>query len=196
MEVKMKTICLMGSPRTKGNSTTIAKHFCDIAEKLGSQVHIFALNKLKFRGCQGCMTCKTKLDKCVLKDDLTQVLDAIHEADVLVMATPTYFGEVSSQLKTFMDRTFSYLASDYLTNPNPSRLPPGKKLVFIQTQGQPEESIFADIFPRYEGFFKWYGFGDTHLIRACGIGQADDPESQGEVIKLAEETAEKIMASS
>ncbi|MBW2144436.1 MAG: flavodoxin family protein [Deltaproteobacteria bacterium] len=190
----MKTICLLGSPRPKGNSATIAKHFCDTAEKLGSQVQTFALNKLNFRGCQGCMTCKTKLDKCVLEDDLTQVLDAIHEADVLVLATPTYFAEVSSQLKTFMDRTFSYLASDYLTSPNPSRLPPGKKLVFIQTQGQPEESIFADIFPRYEGFFKWFGFGDTHLIRACGIGQDDDLDSQGEVIKLAEKTAEKLVS--
>ena len=46
----MKTICLMGSPRPKGNSTTIAKHFCDIAEKLGSQVQTFALNKLKELG--------------------------------------------------------------------------------------------------------------------------------------------------
>ncbi len=190
----MKTTCLLGSPRPKGNSSTIARHFCDTAEKLGAQVQTFALNKLDFRGCQGCMTCKTKLEKCVLKDGLTEVLDAIHETDVLVLVTPTYFGEVSSQLKTFMDRTFSYLSSDYLTNPTPSRLPPGKKFVFIQTQGMDDENVFADVFPRYEGFFKWYGFGDTHLIRACGIGQLDDPASQEAVIKLAEETAEKVVS--
>jgi multimeric flavodoxin WrbA len=139
------------------------------------------------------MTCKTKLDRCVLEDDLTQVLDAIHEADVVVMATPTYFAEASSQLKTFMDRTYSYLASDYLSNPKPSRLSPGKKLVFIQTQGQPDENMFTDIFQRYEGIFKWYGFGDTYLIRACGIGQFDDPSSQKKAMRLAEETAEKIV---
>ena len=192
----MKIICLLGSPRPKGNSASIAKHFCETAEKLGSQVKTFALNKLNFRGCQGCMTCKTKLDKCVLKDDLAEVLDAIREADVLVLATPTYFADVSSQLKTFMDRTFSYLASDYLTNPNPSRLQPGKQLVFIQTQGMDDENVFADVFPRYEGFFKWYGFGDTHLIRTCGIGQLDDPASQEEAIKLAGETAEKLVSAS
>ena len=192
----MKIICLLGSPRPKGNSASIAKHFCETAEKLGSQVKTFALNKLNFCGCQGCMTCKTKLDKCVLKDDLAEVLDAIREADVLVLATPTYFADVSSQLKTFMDRTFSYLASDYLTNPNPSRLQPGKQLVFIQTQGMDDENVFADVFPRYEGFFKWYGFGDTHLIRTCGIGQLDDPASQEEAIKLAGETAEKLVSAS
>ena len=191
----MKIICLLGSPRPKGNSATVANHFCETAEKLGSQVQTFALNKLSFRGCQGCMTCKTKLDRCVLEDDLTQVLDAIHEADVLVMATPTYFAEISSQLKTFMDRTYSYLASDYLSNPRPSRLPPGKKLVFIQTQGQPEENMFTDVFQRYEGIFKWYGFGDTHLIRSCGVRQVDDPSSQEEAFKLAEETAEKLVSS-
>jgi len=190
----MKTICLLGSPRPKGNSTTIAKYFCDAAERLGSQVQTFALNKLKFRGCQACMTCKTKLDKCVLKDDLTEVLDAVHQADVLVLATPTYFGEVSSQLKTFMDRTFSYLASDYLTSANPSRLNPGKKLVFIQTQGQEDENIFADIFPRYEGFFKWYGFDGTHLIRACGVVEPDDVASREDILRLADEMADKVLS--
>ncbi len=192
----MNTICLLGSPRPNGNSATIAKHFCDTAEKLGGEVQTFVLNKLKFRGCQACMTCKTKLERCVLEDDLTKVLDAIYEADVLVLATPTYFGEVSSQLKTFMDRTFSYLASDYLTNPNPSRLPAGKKLVFIQTQGMEDENIFADIFPRYEGFFKWYGFDETFLIRACGVAEPDDITSRGEVMKLAEDVAEEITSSS
>ncbi len=192
----MKTICLLGSPRPNGNSATIAKHFCDTIEKLGGEVQTFALNKLKFLGCQACMTCKTKLEKCVLEDDLTKVLDAIHEADVLVLATPTYFAEVSSQLKTFMDRTFSYLTSDYLTSPNPSRLPAGKKLVFIQTQGMEDENIFADIFPRYEGFFKWYGFGETYLIRACGVAEPDDIASRGEVMKLAENVAEELTPSS
>jgi multimeric flavodoxin WrbA len=80
------------------------------------------------------MTCKTKLDRCVLKDDLSEVLDAVRETDILVMATPVYYGEVSSQLKGFIDRTFSFLVPDYTTNPNPSRLQSNKKLVFIQTQ--------------------------------------------------------------
>ncbi len=53
----------------------------------------------------------------MLKDDLAEVLDAIRDAEVLVMATPIYFAEISSQLKTFIDRTFSYLVPDYPTNP-------------------------------------------------------------------------------
>jgi len=139
------------------------------------------------------MTCKTKLGKCVLKDDLAQVLDSIRDADILVMATPTYYADVSGQMKTFIDRTFSYLVPDYMTNSNPSRLSSGKKLVFIQTQGQPEESMYADVFPRYDFFFKWYGFKDNYVIRGCGLMNAGEAEAREDVMKLAEETARKLM---
>ena len=189
----MKVVCLLGSPRSRGNSTSVAKRFCESAEKSGADTNTFHLNKLKFRGCQACMTCKRKLERCVLEDDLAEVLEAVRGADVLVMATPVYYGEVSSQLKAFVDRTFSYLVPDYTTNPNPSRLQPNKKLVFIQTQGQPDENQFADVFPRYEYFFKWYGFDNNHLIRACGVMDKGDVENRPDVIELAERTAEKLV---
>ena len=192
--VSMKMVCLLGSPRPKGNSKAMAARFCGAAEGLGAEVTTFALNKLKYRGCQACMTCKTKLDKCVLKDDLAEVLDAIRDAEVLVLATPIYFAEISSQLKAFIDRTFSYLVPDYATNPTkPCRLSSGKKLVFIEAQGHPDEGLFADVFPRYDSIFKWYGFSDSYQIRACGVFNKGDVESREDIMKLAEETARKIM---
>lgn len=189
----MKIVCLFGSPRSNGNSAAIATRFCETAKNLGAEVQLFWLNKLKYQGCQGCMVCKTKLDKCVLKDDLTDVLETVCESDILVMASSTYFGEVTSQLKAFIDRTFSYLVPDYVTNSNRSRLSSGKKLVFIQTQASPYESRFADVFPRYEYFFKWHGFEDNHLFRACGVRDTGDVKSHEKVMKQAEETAEKIV---
>ena len=188
----MKIVCLLGSPRPKGNSAFLADRFCRAAEASGAEIQTFALNKLKYRGCQACMTCKTKLDHCVLKDDLTEVLDAIRDAQVLVMASPIYYGEVSSQLKAFIDRTFSYLVPDYATNPHPSRLAPGKKLVMILAQGDPDEESYADVFPRYDSFFKWYGFDDSHLIRACGVLGLGEVERRGEVVTQDEEVARRI----
>ncbi|MEW6116669.1 MAG: flavodoxin family protein [Nitrospirota bacterium] len=189
----MNIVCLLGSPRPNGNSAAIAKHFLDTAASLGGHIQTFELNKLAYRGCQGCLVCKTRLDKCVLKDDLTRVLDAVHEADVLVLATPVYYGDVTGQLKLYLDRTYSYLKPDYLTNPQPSRLAPGKRLVFIVTQGHPDEAMFNDVFPRYDKFFKWYGFKESHLIRACGVSKAGEVVSQKNIMKRAEETARNIM---
>jgi len=188
----MKIVCLLGSPRPKGNSTLIADRFCKTAEALGAELQTFALNRLKYRGCQACMTCKTKLDRCVLKDDLTEVLDAVRDAGVLVMASPIYYGEVSSQLKGFIDRTFSYLVPDFSTNPQPSRLSPGKKLVMILAQGDAGEAQYADVFPRYEAFFRWYGFNDNHLLRACGVFAPGEVEARKEIMAQAEEAAKKI----
>jgi len=167
----MKIVCILGSPRINGNSATIARRFVGTAKSLGAETQIVALNEISFRGCQGCYACKTDLDRCVLEDDLTDVLEAVRTADVIVLATPVYGGHVTGQFKCFMDRTFSYLVPDYITNPQPSRLAPGKKIVFIITQGSPIESTFADIFPRYDERFKrsWRA-AETHLIRACGLG--------------------------
>lgn len=189
----MKIVSVLGSPRPKGNSVLMADRFCRAAEAAGAETQTFALNRLKYRGCQACMTCKTKLDRCVLKDDLQQVLDAIRDADILVMASPIYYGEVSSQLKAFIDRTFSYLVPDYVTNPQPSRLKGGKKLVMILTQGDPGEELYADIFPRYRSFFKWYGFAESYLLRACGVLDAGEVEGCGELMRQVEELAKKLV---
>jgi multimeric flavodoxin WrbA len=188
----MKIVCLQGSPRENGNSATIARRFCTTADRLGAQVKTYVLNNLEYKGCQGCMLCKTKLDRCALKDDLTEVLDAVHETDVLVLASPVYFWDISSQLKTFIDRTFSFLVPDFITNPNKSRLSPGKKLVFILAQNNPDRNSFPDIFRKIDYFFKAYEFSDSHLIRSFGVNEPEEVSTDEEAMKLAEATAEKI----
>ncbi len=188
----MNIVCLLGSPREKGNSATIANRFCSTAQGLGAEVKTFTLNNLQYRGCQGCMACKTKLDRCALNDDLTEVLDTVRETDVLVLASPVYFWDISSQLKTFIDRTFSYLVPDFKTNPRKSRLAPGKKLVFILAQNNPDRSSFSDIVTKFQYFFQAYGFIESHVIRAFGVGEPGEVESHEDVMKLAETTAENI----
>lgn len=188
----MKILCLLGSPRKKSNSSTIAKRFAETAEKLGAEVKTYTLNDLKYRGCQACMACKEKLEKCALKDGLAEVLAAVQESDVMVMASPVYFGQISSQLKACIDRMYSFLKPDYLTNPNPVRLTPGKKLVFALAQGTPDEATFSDIFSNYDYFMKWYGFKESHLIRACGVRDAGDIETRQDILTAAEEVALKV----
>ncbi|HWR89580.1 MAG TPA: flavodoxin family protein [Dissulfurispiraceae bacterium] len=190
----MNILCVLGSPRLKGNSARIAQHFLRSAELLGAKTQTFALNTLIYRGCQACYACKKKLDRCMLDDDLTQVLDAMREADVIVLTTPIYFGDISGQLKCFIDRTFSFLVPDFITNPNPSRLPAGKKLLFVITQGQPDEALFADVFSKYERFLKWFGFSESFLIRACGVSKLDDVEHRDDIMRQAEDLAKKLVS--
>ncbi|MCE1225512.1 MAG: flavodoxin family protein [Geobacteraceae bacterium] len=189
----MKIVSLLGSPRTNGNSATIAGHFMQTAAGLGAETQTFELNRLIYRGCQACYACKTGREDCVLNDGLTEVLAAVQAADLVVLASPVYYGDLTMQLKGFIDRSYSYLVPDYLTNPQPSRLSP-KKLVFIQTQGQPEESMFADIFPRYDFFLKWMGFTETSLIRVCGIGPASVDAVPDHILQQAEAVARRMLS--
>ncbi|MFP3983911.1 MAG: flavodoxin family protein [Desulfurivibrionaceae bacterium] len=190
----MKIACILGSPRKDGNSATIADHFLRTAEGLGAETRIFRLNELDFKGCQACYACKKESDRCIISDDLSEVLDTVREADILVLATPVYFGAITGQLKLFIDRTFSFLNPDFITSSTPSRLTPGKKLVFIAAQGQPDEKLFADIYPHYESFLRWFGYTDNYLIRACGVNSRGEVKKQQQVMDKAESIAMEIVS--
>ncbi|MDR3567724.1 MAG: flavodoxin family protein [Syntrophobacteraceae bacterium] len=188
----MKVTCLLGSPRENGNSTVIAERFCTSAQRFGAEVKTFKLNDLKFRGCQGCYVCKTKLERCVLKDDLSAVLEAVRDTDILVLASPVYFWDVSAQMKVFLDRTFSFLVPDFHTNPKRSRLAPGKKLAFILTQNNADKGSFTHIFQKFDFFFRGFGFTDTRQIRAFEAREPGAVANDREVMELAEKTAEEL----
>lgn len=187
----MKIIHISGSPRKKSNSRNIAEQFVSKAEKNGAEVSTYILNKMDYKGCQGCLGCKNNKERCVLKDDLTEVLDGIYETDILLISTPVYFWEVPGQLKCFMDRTYSFAKDDWQTNPIPSRLPAGKKLVFVQTQGTGDE-MHGDIFQKYDAIFKVFtGFKDTYLIKGSNASDTDI-EIGPELIEKAETLADEL----
>jgi len=188
----MKILSIQGSPRSSGNSAGIARRFTETAAGLGAEIRTFELNRLRYRGCQACYGCKKGADRCVLEDDLTQVLDAVHEADLVLLSSPVYFGDVTSQFKGFIDRSYSFLKPDYMTSQEPSRLSP-KKLVFVLCQGHPDEAMFADIFARYEGFLKWMGFMDMRLIRACGYGPMTVDAIPEGILMQAEALAREVV---
>lgn len=190
----MKVIALFGSPRPKSNSTALTEYFLSKLEKKGAVVKRFHLNKLKYRGCQGCMGCKTGSDKCVLRDDLTPALDAMHDADLLVLSSSVYYGDVTSQLKAFIDRIYSFYVPDFWLKDNPTRLPGGKQLVFVLTQGNADKKLFADIKPRYARLIATHGFNKSHLLRVCGMSPADDVMKRKDALKDADKLAAKLTA--
>jgi multimeric flavodoxin WrbA len=190
----MKIACVLGSPRAHANSTLIASHFLHAAEDCGAESRTFTLARLNYRGCQACHVCKTKLDTCVLKDDVTPILEAIRDADVVVVATPVYIRDIPGQFKCFMDRTFSYYKPDFHTNLQPSRLAFGKKLVFIMTQAKADEAMHTDVFVRYSEYLRRaLNLAEIHLIRVCGVGMNGAFGVPEQSLRQAEETARVVV---
>jgi multimeric flavodoxin WrbA len=185
----MKIVAVLGSPRPQGNSNTLARAFLQAARERGAETQEFLLNQMDFQGCQACMGCKTKSDTCILEDDLAPVLEAIRAADVLVLASPVYFGEVSSQLKAFFDRTYSCINPDFSC-----RLPAGKKAVMVLTQANPDPDQFSGIFPRYERWLKIYGCDPIRLLRATGVREAGEVTQQPAILDQAAALARELVS--
>ena len=187
----MRTVCLLGSPRRGCNSDTLAERFTHQAVSLGAPVETFALSELSYHGCKNLFRCKRDLNKCAQIDDLTPVLAAVSNAQVLVVATPVYFTSVTGQLKLAIDRFFSFFVPDYPTADIKSRLSSGRHLVFLQTQGEPEDR-YADLMGSFSASFEGLGFDHQHLVRAWGVREPGDIHAQSDVLNDCDSLARRI----
>jgi multimeric flavodoxin WrbA len=183
----MKIVAVLGSPRPKGNSALMAEAFLQTARERGADTEVYLLNQMNIKGCQGCGKCKTQSEMCVVEDDLKPVYESLRGADILVIASPVYFGDLSAQLKCFWDRTYALINPDFS-----SRLAPGKKSVMFLAQANPAEEMFNDIHPRYERWLKMVGFADNFLVRAVGVREAGEVKDLPEPLILAKKLAQEL----
>ena len=117
-----KVIAINGSPRKGWNTDTLLKKALEGAASVGAETEMVYLYDLKFRGCVSCMACKLRKEprpcRCIQRDDLTAVLDRLHEADAVIIGSPIYFSEVTGELRSFLERfLFQYLNYDDYSKP-------------------------------------------------------------------------------
>lgn len=189
----MNAVSIFGSPRQHGNSSILTNYFLSCLEEKGAHVERYYLSKMNYRGCQGCMGCKGTSDHCVLKDDLSPILDAMYKTDLLVLSSCVYFGDISSQLKGFVDRFYSFYVPEFWLKENKSRLSPGKKLLFVLTQGNIDEKLFGDIAPKYSTLLSTLGLTEHYLLRVCGIAPAQNILENESIVKQAQTLADSLM---
>lgn len=100
----MKNIIIIsGSPRKGGNSDTLCNEFMRGAKESGHNVEKVCLNEKKINYCIGCGVCNNT-QKCFQEDDMSEILNSMVNADVIVLSTPVYFYTMDAQLKTLIDR--------------------------------------------------------------------------------------------
>lgn len=110
-----KVVIISSSPRAGGNSETLAASFAKGATDAGHTVETICLREKQLSFCKGCLAC-LKLGHCVINDDAVEIAAKMHDADVLVFATPIYYYSVSGQLKTMLDRANPLYGTDYVFN--------------------------------------------------------------------------------
>lgn len=100
-----KVLILSGSPRKSGNSDLLCDQFAKGALEAGHIVEKIRVAEKEIRPCIACYHCREHGGECVFRDDMSEILQKMIDADVLVLASPVYFYSIDAQLKALIDRT-------------------------------------------------------------------------------------------
>ena len=107
-----KILIISTSLRGVSNSHELTESFARGAKENGNEVELITLHNKQIHFCVGCLTC-VKTGKCVIDDDARLITAKMHDADIIVFATPIYYYEMSGQMKTVLDRANPLYGSDY-----------------------------------------------------------------------------------
>ena len=109
----MKNILIISTGlRNKSNSEILAQQALRGALAAGNHAELITLKDKDIRFCKGCQACQ-KTMKCVIGDDVAEILGKVKAADTLVFVTPIYYYELSGQLKTLLDRLNPLYPQEY-----------------------------------------------------------------------------------
>ncbi len=102
----MKVVAFNGSARKSGNTSMLIKHVFGELEKEGIETHLVELAGQPLHGCTACEKCIGNKDKrCVIKtDQMNNYIQMMDEADGIILGSPTYFSNVTTEMKALIDR--------------------------------------------------------------------------------------------
>ncbi len=158
-----KIIVIDGGPRKTFNTASMLQKFAEGASSVSSEIEVktVRLYGLDYKGCMSCMACKIK-DKasnvCKFKDALTPVLEEIAQADGLVLGSPIYFGDVTGQMRTFLERlAFPWLSYNDYSMTAPKKMP----VLLIETMNGTSERNNSQ------------GYGSMQYCIAAALGEPE-----------------------
>ena len=173
-----KTVAINCSPRSNWNTATLVREAAKGAEAQGAEVTVIDLYKLeKFTGCISCFGCKLpdNLGKCICKDGLAPVLEAIRNADGLIIGSPNYLGDMTAGFRALYERLI-FQALTYKTEVrsyNKKQIP----VLMIMTSNASEEYYsqigYDEMLKRYQGTLRTF-VGPTKILISSDTLQVKD----------------------
>lgn len=169
----MKILALIGSPRHDGNCDILVNK---LVEKLDGEKEVLFLNDLDLGYCNACQSCQK--GDCIKDDDVRSIVSKIEDADLFIFSSPIYFGQMSAQAKTIIDRF-------YMISQNPERSLAGTKVIQVFTQANPSDAFDPYINSMETMPFGFLGMELVDTITAKGAG----PKGEGieEALKKIED---------
>jgi len=146
----MKITAFNGSPKADHGATHVmVSALLEGAVKSGASTESIFLARKKIGHCIGCFTCWTKTPgKCVLKDDMEELLKKYMASDIVIMASPLYVDHVTGIMKDFMDRSLPLVCPQFEIGDagqtrHVSRYEKYPSIAWVSNCGFPEKDQFA-----------------------------------------------------
>ncbi|MFA5251265.1 MAG: flavodoxin family protein [Phycisphaerae bacterium] len=181
----MKITVFNGSPwGESGNTHIMVEEFGQGAGQAGAKFQNFFLAARKIQPCTECGTCFFKTPgKCILKDDMSEMINRFMDSDIVVFATPVFMDNVTALMKIFIDRLMPVLEPHYEKDSNGEYRRRGRykkypKFVVISSCAMPEQSNFEVLrlyFRRMARTMHTEVVGEIYLA-AAGLMQLSEKE--------------------
>lgn len=169
-----KIVILNGSPRRNGNTSALVRKFTEGAESAGHTVTEFFLDQMDIRGCKGCFGGHSSREcPCVQRDDMVEIYAAVRECDVVVLASPLYYWNMSGQLRTAVDRLFALEEGDG----NLLRGHDRASALLMAAEG----SGFGDVLTYYDHLMEHLRWKNLGHVLAGGNGDVGDIQGKPEL---------------
>ena len=172
-DMSKKIVAVNAGPRTGWNTETLVSEASKGAESSGATVERFDLFRLeKYTGCISCFGCKKEKFKgrCICRDGLKPVLDAIRESDGLIIGSPNYLSEMTASFRALYER----LIFQYLTYNREAPCCNGHPVpvLLIMTSNAPD-TMYTDLLKRYQQTLNRF-VGPTEVLVSGNTLQLDD----------------------
>ena len=156
----MKILVIESSPHKHGSSNLLAAEFRRGAEEAGHDVTVFHAGHTKLNPCLGCGACGMS-GPCVQKDDMTVLREQLLDSDMAVFVTPLYYFGFSAQMKTVIDRFYSF---------NGQLTEKGLKTALIVAAWDSNSWTMQDVKTHYETLCRYLNFQNQGEILGVGCG--------------------------
>jgi len=154
----MKAVFISGTPRKGWNTDKLMQKAMEGAKDAGTEVEFFDLYNIEpFTGCRSCFACKINGSKtagaCTYPDGLKPVMDAVRDADVVVLGTPVYLSQMSAQMNLFWERLM-FTNISYSSYDRGRKMEKPKRSAMIVTMGATVQQMRQ---MGYDQQFNYYG---------------------------------------
>lgn len=170
----MNILVVSGSPRKGGNTEIMSEAFAKGARESGNTVTVKKLSELTVAPCRDCEYCFSHDGVCSQHDGMTEILEAVDKADMLVFASPVYWSNVSAQIKAVTDRLYARAKKGF--HPTCAAL--------LLDSGSP--GVYDGAIAAYKGTLAYLKWKDKGIITISGMETKGAMNSSSELQKVVD----------